>query len=308
MNLILFLTLILTGCASQLRYDRVEYALPSGYDSVEIKGCNSYSYGSSICEVKKNSFIETFEIQSLYKGKIVVDGCGVSQSQEYSNSELIKISPSNVVTQDCVMSVTLSPDLPNQDKSAVIVGSLRGHIYLFVKDPSIISHHRFNQVSLGGGSPVLKLFLGGETEANVILVGSGVGCKVALSKKYDAVEGFIEVPLSDFSPAVKPGTCVFRGRLVTPSESSNIYWVINYYKNTFIPLSIPAIEWKKEKLCITSDENVSIVDVDGKHTVASSGCFDIDKNKDFIVRSLTVGGRSAVGMWNSKLQDFTWYN
>lgn len=309
---LLVLSFYLTGCGAHLRPDRVDYALPSGYDSVEITGCGAYHYGSVICEVEPNTPLHSlgFSVQGYYQGKVVVDGCGITLSQQYVNSGAVAIDSTTPVTQDCVLSITLSPDLPAQSSSSVVVGSLRGHAYVFIRDPNSTTQYQFDQVSLAGGAyPSLRIPVGGEEEGRVLFVGSGTGCTTRFDHTYTAVDGFVDVPLKDILPGEIIGTCVLRGKVMTASDSALLVWPVNFYKKTFVPLGVPAPEWKSDsKLCVTADENVTLIDVKGNDKVAASGCFSVKKTEDFIVRTLTVGGRSAIGFWDKVSQTFRWYH
>ena len=308
-SVILISTLV--GCGAHLRPDVVDYAIPSGYDTIEISACDNFSYGSGYCYADKGTPLSHLKIafQTYYAGKIVIDGCGINISKRYLNSEVIQVDDSTPVKTDCVMTVTISPDYPKQTSSPVHIGGLRGHFYVFAKDQSYDSYYQINQVPLAGaGYPTFTMPLSGEFEANVTIVGTGEGCTIKYNQHFSAPDSNLELPLEKIFPGSIVTNCVLRGQVSTPSADFRFIWVLNYYSTKFVRLSEPAIQWSSDtKLCITSDENTSIINVAGKYVINTNGCFKIKKTDSFIIRALTVGGRSAIGFWDPALQAVKWY-
>jgi hypothetical protein len=309
--LLVSLILFQIGCASKLRPDVVPYAVPSGYDSIEILGCNQYSYGTSICNVSPLVPLSSLDlkIKSYYNGKIVVNGCGISENRNYIQSEMVPIALSGNVNGDCVLTVTMSPSLPNQEKTPILVGSLRGHVFIHVQDPEFENVVQFNQVPMGINSGIrFDVPVGGELSGILKIIGRGDGCLVNAEMNITATNGFISIPLDTIHSSTKQTTCVFEGVLDTPSDKYILFWVINYYSKDFIELANPSIEWKsKDKLCVIADTSASIISVDDNYKISNNACFKVDKTKDFILRTLTVGGRTNIGIWDGGFGIFRWY-
>ena len=290
----------------------MDYALPSGYDTIEGSVCGQFFFGSGVCKTSPGATLTDLKIslQGYFTGTAVVDGCGINHTQRYVDSSVITVEDATPLFGDCVLSVTLSPEPEALKGSKIVMGSFRGHVYVEMTEPEVAQDFQFDQASLAGGAyPAFKIFLDGEVTARVMIRGVGRGCNVTYEADYTAPDGNISILLKDFTPGSIIGPCIFRGFARSPTEEISIFWVVNYYKGTFVPLPEPATHWESDqKICLDADENVSWLSSLNQVKIANTGCFVSPKSQNATLRASTVGGRSTIGLWDAKSQNLKWYH
>ena len=57
---------------------------------------------------------------------------------------------------------------------------------------------------------------------------------------------------------------------------------------------------------IEAQDVVSIVSVGDSYKVSNAGKFKVDTNKEFVVRAISVSGRTVIGVYSPKSREILW--
>lgn len=300
---------LLSGCGASLRPDGVALSSIQANDPrAEFVACGKLWAGLGYCPVNRGTAIDSavaLEIQGYYAGtiRVVSTTCDVDDSLRYSGSQRVRYFIQGRATQSCVVTFTVSPEYPDEEKSGIVVNSFKGQLLVQVVDPGYPEHYKITRMPLGFDDQFdIPAELPQEYQVEVR------GCGTKFSKKITPTNGSIAIKVSDL---LVPGSdadyvrgCIFRGGITGGTMFSWMVWV---YDPKYAPLPKPAIEFDKATLKVTGSDAVSVVALDGGFVVNRGAQFKkFDKTQPHVLRLLTVKGRSAIGQWVPAQGGFTW--
>ena len=305
---IIVLVYFCSGCAGSIVNDPVLPAIEANYPTAEFHACGEHWLGSGICRVQKGlkySYIN-LKVQVYYSGtlSVVSKDCQLDTRLTYEGTQLIPITIPGTAERNCLISITVSPRYPNNDKDPIRVYSFRGYLALRQLDSSK-SWKGFTRKVTGSFSSAMKIWVGGTKP--VRFVASGCGKTKPIDTKMELDNGYLKFDLSEIVPkGMLPKTCVVTGfiRSQYPDVIFNI--LVSKYDPRFVPLPIPAVIIERGKVQIISDSAVSVIGLNNKFEVINHGRFKIDIRNENFIRNLTTGARSVLGIWNVKTQSWRW--
>jgi len=310
--LILFIGLLGTGCGN-LRPDPVLPAIEAKYPTAEMYGCGQAWHGHGLCPVVrgKNYSDINFEVQVYHSGTLTVDSkdCAISMPISYNGTQTIPVHIPGVVDRTCVVTVTVSPKYPTEEKQNIRVYSFRGHMVF-----RMLEHEDDEWVGLSakvteGFSHKVKLWIGG-SERSVQMVADGCDRDTPYNKMHTVVNGWLEFDLNQILPeGMQLKTCVIEGyvRSGFPDLLYNI--VVSKYDPRFVKLPIPAVSVDGKKLLVSANKAVSIISLNDEFELdyeTTFNDFNFNQCDNIVLRLLTVGGRSAIGRCNKTEKVWSW--
>lgn len=296
--LLSMLLLLASGCAGKLRPDTTMLATKANYPTAEIHACGQRFVGIGICPIVRGSAI-TVGVQGYYQGSVRIDSqrCNLAVSQRYAGSGEIKqtITP----TDSCLIDFVVSPEYPREDKSGLVIGSLKGRLYVKVLDPGNSYQTLVSKIPVGT-SAVFAIRTPETTDTRVVFR----GCDTGFDKTVTLTGGTLPVTSSELLDVKTPVSCVFEG-VALGVVPARLGWQAWWYDPAFNPLPTPAVTINGNKIKVVGDPGVSIIALNQKYVIDREATFkNFDPTKPNILRLLTVGGRLALGQWNGK--EFVW--
>jgi hypothetical protein len=298
---------LLSSCAAVLKPDPVLVsAVDANYPTAEFQACGRIWHGLGTCAVEEGapSSAVNMQLQGYFEGGIVVDsvGCGISQKQTYRDNELVRVEFPKPISDDCILTFRISPELPSQDKNSQVVYPLKGHLLVKVL-------RKGDEVKLGTlkvtgrWQRTEKLWIGGTNEMVDVYLN---GCGKNLRLKQELVNGYALVKLHD-AVDYKIGTCVIDGVIVHPKyQDLRIDVLVAQYDERFTPLAIPTVSYDKDRIIVQADPAVSVITLDRQAINNSDASFKFDRSQAHILRLITVKGRSVIGEFDPEKGQWKW--
>lgn len=306
--LIHILVLILVfaiGCGQRLRPDpEMLSAITANYPTAEFRACGNLWHGLGICVLEEGDSLEnlSFAIQGYYEGTVRIDSgdCEVAASYNYLDNGFIKNVLRGTIHRSCVITFTVSPEYPREEKTGIVTSGFRGHL-------------RIKMVPKGSYSKV-GVFRIPQTFKKTWTLGVGEtdpvdvyfeGCGVSFHRQFTPNQSKqINLQLADLFSG-EPRTCVLEG-VVRSKKYKDLLLsaIVSVYYDNFNPLPLPVTTFKSKHLEIDGDEAVSVVSVGSEFILNNKHKFKIDKKE--IVRLLTSKGRSVIGVVNPDTGEIQW--
>ena len=290
---LLFFLLFLASCLGKLRPDPSPIsAYDAGYPTVEFYACDQRFNGVGICPASPNTHMSLL-IQGYYKGTIeaVSDRCRVNYKARYDNNTPAVIDIE--VKESCNIDIVVTPEYPNEAKSALEIAPLKGRLYIRAFTDALPYKLQSNKVQQG-------------TDEMFDLPDAGrvvfKGCGANFDRTFDR-KTFIR--LSELVSVTK-GDCTFNGVFISGGKSTRLIWQVWIYDQTFTQIPIPSVNIKKTQLVVTADTAVSISAIDQDYIVKNTAKFDFDPKVGHTLRLLTIKGRNLWGYWDPKTQTWGW--
>lgn len=305
---LLVLVFVFAGCAT-LNEDPSMPAIEAGYPSAEGIALGEPFNGLKVVKIKKGEPLSKLglKIQTYYSGSVVIDSkfCNISTGFEYKNSQIIDVPVSGEATQSCVITFTVTPTYPAQDRSAVKVHGFRGHIRVEVVEEGIDLEKdivAFDKKGASNFSVPLRLDVGGTQPVKLFLQ----GCGADYSGTHELIGGILSIDVSPMLKIQDKETCVLEGLVVSPEFTDlHIVGLISKYDTKFSPLTIPNFEIDDGELIVEASSVVSVMGINQNFVFDTSISSDIDSGKSYTVRALTVKGRSVIGRFKNGV--FQWH-
>jgi hypothetical protein len=312
-----FLTLLgvvlaLSGCGKNLRPDEIVPSTRAKYLSAEFSACGRMWNGVGSCSVVEGRDLNSVDlkIQGYYRGTVKFSttcefDSDLPLSVRYSGSQIIGLFIPGPASHICGVSFVVSPEYPNEQKQRLTINSFKGHLLIEVNKEGVSWIGHYTKVKAGAGpTDVFKIPLD-TADPKVEVSFRSERCGVSKDLELDVNESSVTVPLRELIPTVQIRTCVIEGVVFTTKDDIRLSWIVVGYDPKFIPLPVPEIKFEKEKIKIVADDNVSVISVDNLYDIDRESEFDFDQSKPHVVRTLTVGGRLALGIWVPG-KGFTW--
>lgn len=299
---VIVLLLVVTGCGKNIRPDPVfPPSIEAEYPSAEVRACGKLmQLGQSVCSLEKGKPYNNVKLSvyTYYKGvvKVAGRGCQLEQELSYDSTGLMEISIPGIADRNCLITVTVQPKFPNEENSGIKVNSLRGWVAIRVLPANSAWRSDAKKVT-GNFSSRSKMFVGEQAEDVQVVVD---GCDVVgFTKNIKPVAGYIEIELSEIlKPELALGTCVLQGYVRSKVFKDVLFNImVSKYDPRFTPLPLPVVKINGSKIEVSADAAVSAISVNDEYEITNSGKFDWKADQENTVRNITVGGRSAVGVW-----------
>jgi hypothetical protein len=301
--LYLLLALLLIGCgAKPIHNDPSEPTTDANYLSAEFSACGQVFNGIGICEIQKGKDLSdlNLKVQGYFDGAITMAAtCAVDERLpskiRYQKSARYDVPLSGRATETCVFTVLVSPEYPDEQNQPVDISSLKGHLFIKVVDAAGVSFSKSLKVKEGYNPSEIFSVKAEGREAEVIM--KEATCGVDFKKTYPIVDGKFVVKVKDFLPYVPMKTCPISGVFFVDNRPTRMTVFVNGYSRTFIPLAIPLVSLDGKELTIQAENAVAAVGVGSSMVVSNTAKFTIDPTKSYIIRAVTVRGRSIIGIF-----------
>lgn len=293
------------GCKNEdIKDDAAQPAARSNYPTAEFSACGGIFHGLGACSILKgdNPNKLDFYIQGYYSGslRIFSSECGLDKTVTYSDNEKIKIDLPNSLDSSCLLTFTVSPNYPTQDKNDITVYGFIGYLFIKVLLPDeswIWRANKFPQES----SEYVDFAMEGSS-ARVVMISNL--CGVRYDQQMPVQNGNIKLS-TDFIKLYND-KCILNGVMIGESSRRYFTWMSYRYDKYFVPLAVPKISFdKKGRLKVIADEAVTSISLNDQYVMNSEARFEFDKNQKNILRALTVKGRSVIGVYENG--GWTWF-
>ena len=288
--------LLLASCVGVIRPDPSIPSIQAGYPSAAFYFDGRAYAGLGVIPVLEEQDLSGLNItvQTVESGTIRIDSdaCAVSLAKRYENSELVRIPLAGPARSDCLISVTVVPEYPQQESSPIPVFGFRGHFAIRVIRPGESWIGGTHKVT-GAYSKELVYHVGGPSPVRVIF--SGCGATVDRSVNLDA-SGDVRIRLSDLVNVPIGSVCVLEGAIISPSiQDLLINEVVSKYDPEFAPLPLPTIETVGSRVRVRAGDSVSLIGVNGAFRYTNSlSIRRFDATKRYTIHAVTTRGRSVV--------------
>lgn len=291
-----------SGCGKNLRPDPVLPVIDAGYPSLEVLYNGKRYNGGTILSVKRGSDLSALELafQGYYEGlyRFSSQRCELdSPGSFYEKNALVKIPLKGVASEDCVVTITMSPSYPKSARKGIDVDSFRGHIAIKVTDGEAW-YGDFIKVT-GSWRHTLKIFVGGSGLARVI----ADACGVQYDKEVQIENGFVEFEISEATKLLPGEQCILDGAIITDEFEDYLFNVfVANYKTTsgsksFSPLNFPIVKDHGDEIEVIASDVVSVVSLDQEYEMDYKETFDFDPKASHVLRAITVMGRLVIGIY-----------
>lgn len=304
-----FVLASLVGCANKLRPDSSSLsAIDANFPAAEFEACGKLWHGLGVCAIEEGRPLEDlgFKIQGYYQGSVRVDSadCSVDGVYSYNDNSKIENIVSGSASKSCVITFTVSPEYPKQDKQDLVVSGFRGHLRIkVVKPKTATALYVFRQPQT-----FKKMWKINVHEKNPVMFytrGCGNSTDIELTPDKD---GFIEYPLEKILSG-KMQTCVIEAVVQSKIyKDLVISALVSSYADVFTPLPIPVLDFKQGKLTlgIDADPATSVLSVGNEYKFGYQETFKLPDSEKKIVRVLTVKGRSVLGIFDPSTGGVQW--
>jgi len=312
-SLILFLFLILiSGCGHTLHRDPGIPAIEANYPTAEIMACGQRWHGLGACALPKGMAYADIGlgIQVYHQGTLVIDSkdCQLNSILSYNKTQVIPVHIPGVIDRNCVISMTVSPKYPGEEKQDIRVYSFRGHLLIRALEKENDEWEGYIRKVTNNFNSEIKLWVGqGVTVVRV--VADGCGRSNTYDKKHPVINGWAMLDLKDLVPSgMLPKTCVIEGFARSGFFKDLLFSImVSKYDPKFIPLPEPVVEMDGDKLICTANKAVSVISLNEIIKIDNKATFKkFNSNESNVLRLLTVNGRSIIGTWDSKKQKWVW--
>ena len=311
-RLLFSILLLVTGCAGTLKEDPSwPTPIDAEYPSAEVWACGRLQdMGQNVCSIERGQPYDKVKmaVAVYYKGTVKVSStnCGLETELSYEKTGLFDIQIPGIAQKNCVVVVTVIPQLPDQKNSGIRVYGLRGYLAIRVLDKG--NNWTGTTKKITGSFSSKEVFWIGRQKTDVDLVIDGCGLPTFKKKIPAPTEGIVEFNLNEVIPKDMPQqTCVLQGYFRSQVYKDSLFNImVSNYDERFTPLPIPVVNIDKEKIEIVADSSVSIIAVNDEYKIANKAKFKFVGDRN-VVRLLTVNGRTVTGIWERD-KGWTWKN
>jgi len=242
-------------------------------------------------------------VQAYYNGTVAVVSadCDLDMRMTYRGTQLIPIKIPGLGARDCLISITVSPEYP--EDVGVRTYSFRG--YLGIKHMAVQRKwHGFNKKISGASKAWATMWVGNEDQIKLHVAGCGITNN---SKVMNLNQGFLNLDITRLLPKNMPlKTCVIAGAIRSKYPDIMFSVLVSKYDSAFELLPIPNVEVGFDEITIKSDRTASIIGFNDEMEISNCSEFEVDGSRQNVIRVLTTGGRSVLGIQNAETSKWEW--
>jgi hypothetical protein len=292
---------------------KIDYFMPSseaGYPSAELSACGQLWHGAAICPIPEGTDFSSLAlaVQTYGNGTLTIDsdGCAVHADLTYSESKRLPIPLSGPAKKSCLISLSVYPRIENAESEGTKVHSFRGQVAVKVLPAKPNEWRGLVSRVATGQTPTAKLWVGKDTEAKMVRTGCGV--KELSDEALVVTDGFATInAIPSMSKDV--GVCLVEGVIRSRYPDLMFTVLVITYDSGFSPLPIPEVLLDGGTLTVKADAPVSQIGLDASFSGGNEATFhNFDRNKNSVLRIVSLGGRSALGEWQPKEGNWRWMN
>lgn len=293
------LALLTYGCGGAgLRPDPNPYALASNVPTAELVACGSRVMGLKTCAIERGRPLSDVQIdvQGYNQGGVLAtsEKCEVEFPVRYTGHAQVRVPLTGIARESCIVAVTITPEFPSERDSALVIGALKGFVWVRVTDPGEAWRGFETKIAAGVDTSIEVPAFDGQP--NHIMVR---GCGAKIDRDGMPEQGVMRVKLSEMpDPGVKG--CVYEGAVISKGQALLFSWVVWRHTKDYVPAATPAVLIEGKRLSIAGDPSVSVLSLDGVYRLTSGRTFNFDPARAHVVRALTIGGRNVVGEYDPK--------
>ena len=284
--------LLLTGCGKSLRPDPNPYALISNVPTAEVVACGDRVLGLKSCAVERGQPLASvpIQVQGYNAGTVRVtsDNCGVEFDVRYAKNAAVDIRMPGLAQETCVLAISVQPEFPQERKSGLVIAALKAFVAIRVLEPGSEWSGHESKIAL-------------DADASLVLPSGRLlvrGCGAQVDRESGGRLKLSEMP----NPGAKD--CVYQG-VVMGQVNHYFTWMVWRHAAEYVPAVEPGVSFDGKSVVIQADPATSVIAVDGSYYLANALSVKFDRQKSHIVRTLTIGGRNVVGLYDPK-GGFSW--
>lgn len=305
-SLLLATLMVLSGCTQRLQPDVAVSALEAGYPSAEFRACGKLWVGLGTCRIAPGQSFKDLgiKIQGYYAGTVQIESkaCGVSVVRRYGNNELVDVVVPAPAAASCLFTFQVFPDYPGQQTSGVFVSGFKAYLWVRML-PRDQAWHSTEVKDTGSWERNWKMFVGGTQPVSV----QALGCDHDFLDTLPVVDGQLVFPLHKAVSAYN-SVCVVEGLVVNPAFKNTMFSaLVVQHSSRYVKLAIPTMKKYAFTLTVYPDGATAATSIDDRYTTENPAVFeDFHFNVPHILRTITVKGRSVIGLWDPKEYAWTW--
>ncbi len=266
------------GCqGKRIKPDNVNFN--HKYHAAEILADNKSHIGLAAFKVELNRpFL--FSVQGIHNGRIRVDSnsCGIHETQSYSNFEEVPfmVTPKKV----CVIAISIYPEFTTDESRGVMWRHFTALLVLWPTEENFLAKTK---------QFYLTEKVNYEFEEFSGSYFSYDGCGITQHT------GYLEVGIKtyNFPSLTRRDFCMYYGFIHNPNRSMDSVMLASFFDDTFQKLAYPEIQFRKGEIIVFSDQNVSMLNFNGKTIWSNKGIFS-NPYSPRKLRVITTGGRQVV--------------
>jgi len=302
---ILILVYFIIGCEKEdyPTPDHGPHAYEHNFPTAEFSACGKNFFGIGICDIDLDSDLSSidFKIKGYFSGDVkITSNCGFNDVFHYTNNKLISYPVSGKVKQSCLFGILVNPKFPNQDNKPIETSGFKGFLLVSANRSNDLVYDFVTKVKEGMNSKIdIPVSVAYSLRAKF------AGCGVSFDSIVEPHDGFVTLYVSNLLSVLSKQTCPLFGGIGT-KPTTYVNWFIQIYDNEFQNISQPEVEIGNNKIKVIAEDSVTAVFVNDGYVYSSIGEFSVDMKNTFIVRAITVGGRSQIGDFNPQSREIVW--
>jgi hypothetical protein len=265
--------------------DNGPHAFEHNYPTAEFSACGKNHFGIGICDVDLGSDFAQVDLKIVH----------------YTGHQLVSFPLSGEVKQSCLIGILVSPKFPNQDQTTIVASGFKGFLLVSANRSGDLVYDFISKVKEGTNARI-------DIPVSVVqmLRTKFSGCGSSFDALVESKEGFVTVYASNVLTAIVKQTCPLFGGVGT-KPTTFVNWFLQIYDKDFQNISEPSFSHiNDKKISIKAEDSVTAIFVNDDYVYKNEGTFKVDTSLPFIVRAITVGGRSQVGDYNPTSKDIVW--
>jgi len=300
--------LSVVACQDQsIRPDAGLHADDAHFPSAEFYACGQHLRGLGVCVLDPGESLShlKFYIQGYYQGTMHVYAadCGLDQTFEYTNSELVDLGLTGKISQSCEITFLITPQFPGQTGKVVTVSPFKGVLKVNMRSKPGEKIITYVNKMKNGFNAGIKIPVAGAGPYHMLIE----GCSAKLDKTVTPAGGVVTANTSEFLNPLPLRVCSMFGGIGTTPSTTWISWLMGTYDARFVDLAIPKITINGDVLTVVDEESTGVIAVDSVYILGAQATFSgIDFTRPFTLRLLTAGARSQIADWNPKKGKFEW--
>lgn len=283
--------------------DHGPHAYEHNFSTAEFYACGKNHFGVGICDVDVGSEMSSidFKIKGYFDGDIkITSNCGYNDLIHYTNNKMVSYKLDGKFTQSCLFGILVTPKFPNQDNVPIETSGFKGFLLVSVNKSGDLIYDFVTKIKEGMNSKIdIPIDVARSLRVKF------AGCGVSFDSYVEPNDGFVTLYVNNILSVLSKQTCPLFGGINT-KPTTYVNWFIQIYDGDFQNISQPEIHFNKGKVKVVAEDSVTAIFVNDNYVYSSLGEFTVDLNSNFIVRAITVGGRSQVGDYDPARKEVLW--
>jgi hypothetical protein len=301
---VLFLLIVMlasTSCTStgNIPIEHGMSPISAGYPTAEFSYGDQIFLGLGQAEILEGNLLDDVElyVQGYREGTIKVDSerCNIHWSTAYQNSQKIRVPLTGMARESCIIDVGVFPNYFSPgEQGDLITEGMSGSFLLKVSKPDGPPQLLLSQKVIAGTDAFTDIRLEDSIIDEVQTMFAGCGKEGAV-KPMKVVKSTVSLSAYEIvGPLTKIQTCILEGGIKAKGIQKRLSWQLAVYKADFHPLSIPNMQMFGKQARIVADPETALILVNDVSFWGQKAKFNVDPNKKYVIRSISLKGRVAL--------------